>query len=60
MELLAAGARSLLNLELTPRHLAAFRIYAAELLRWNKDVNLTAITDQAGIQIKHFLDALSS
>ncbi len=59
MELLAAGARSLLNLELTQRQLAAFQVYADELIRWNQEFNLTAITDREGIQIKHFLDALS-
>ena len=59
VELLAAGARSLLNLELTPHQLAAFQVYADELVRWNQEFNLTGITDPAGIQIKHFLDSLS-
>jgi 16S rRNA (guanine527-N7)-methyltransferase len=59
VELLASGARSLLNLELTPEQLAAFRAYAAELLRWNEQFNLTGITEPEGIQVKHFLDSLS-
>jgi 16S rRNA (guanine527-N7)-methyltransferase len=59
VELLAAGARSLLHLELTADQLAAFELYASELARWNQEFNLTTITDPAGIQVKHFLDSLS-
>ncbi len=59
MELLAAGARSLLKLELTSEQLAAFQVFAAELVRRNQDFNLTGITDPDGIQVKHFLDSLS-
>lgn len=59
MDSLIAGARTLLNLDLTPMQVAAFQIYADELQAWNGRVNLTAIKDSAGIQIKHFLDSLS-
>ena len=59
MDLLAAGARKLLSLELTPAQLAAFQTYADELVRHNQEFNLTGITDAAGIQVKHFLDSLS-
>ncbi len=59
MELLAAGARTLLNLELTPGQLAAFQAYADLLLAWNEKFNLTAIRDLDGIQVKHFLDSLT-
>ena len=59
MHLLAAGARALLNLELTPEQLAAFDAYARLLTEWNERFNLTAIKDSAGIQVKHFLDSLS-
>lgn len=34
------------------------RIYAYELKSWNEKINLTAITDDEGIAIKHFLDCL--
>ena len=33
--------------------------YAAELLRWNAKVNLTAITDPAEVVEKHLLDSLA-
>jgi len=59
MNSLALGARTLLQLELTPAQLAAFQIYADELRTWSEQFNLTAIKDLEGIQIKHFLDSLS-
>lgn len=33
-------------------------IYAKELKEWNDKINLTAITDDEGIAVKHFLDCL--
>lgn len=35
-----------------------FSRYAAELVDWNSRVNLTAITDDQGIAVKHFIDSL--
>ncbi len=35
-----------------------FAIHADELFRWNRKINLTAITDPTEAAIKHFLDAL--
>ncbi len=52
------GAKNL-QLQLSPEHLRAFDIYRQELLTWNERFNLTAITDDEGIQVRHFLDALS-
>jgi 16S rRNA (guanine527-N7)-methyltransferase len=59
MDSLAAGARSLLNLELSAAQLAAFDTYAEGLRAWNEKFNLTAITDLESIRVKHFLDSLS-
>lgn len=39
--------------------MAQFSLYRTELLRWNKHINLTAITDRDEIIHKHFLDSLS-
>jgi 16S rRNA (guanine527-N7)-methyltransferase len=36
-----------------------FELYAAELLKWNSKVNLTSITKDAEIAVKHFIDSLS-
>jgi 16S rRNA (guanine527-N7)-methyltransferase len=59
MDSLSAGARALLQIELTSAQLAAFQTYADELRAWNEQFNLTAIKDIEGIQIKHFLDSLT-
>jgi 16S rRNA (guanine527-N7)-methyltransferase len=58
LTLLVTGAQSL-GLSLAPSHLASFARYLALLLDWNQKFNLTAITDPAEIQVRHFLDALS-
>jgi len=58
MELLVNGARGL-GLELDPQQLARFRTYYEELVQWNRRVNLTSITDYAGVQVGHFLDSLT-
>jgi 16S rRNA (guanine527-N7)-methyltransferase len=52
------GARKL-GIELDERVSASFSIYAAELLNWNRKINLTAVTDPREIAIKHFLDSLA-
>ena len=39
--------------------LADFKVYAAELLAWNKKTNITAITGEYEIYKNHFLDSLS-
>lgn len=43
---------------LTIQQVAQFDRYRTELLRWNKHINLTAITDEDEIIHKHFLDSL--
>lgn len=59
MERLTLGAQKLLGLTLTPRQRQAFQDYYQELVAWNARFNLTAITDQEGVQVRHFLDSLS-
>lgn len=58
MERLARGARAL-GLPLTPEQLRAFEVYHAELIAWNKRVNLTAVTSWEEVQTRHFLDSLT-
>ncbi|MGC9469209.1 MAG: 16S rRNA (guanine(527)-N(7))-methyltransferase RsmG, partial [Anaerolineae bacterium] len=55
---LIAGAREL-NITLKSGHLEALRTYQELLVTWNERFNLTAITDDVGIQIRHFLDSFS-
>ncbi|HBA89602.1 MAG TPA: 16S rRNA (guanine(527)-N(7))-methyltransferase RsmG [Geobacter sp.] len=57
-ELLAAGAREL-GLQLSSAQLASLDQFAEELKKWNRKINLTAITDDAGIAVKHLVDSLS-
>ena len=58
MELLNSGARKL-GLQLDSKQLERFQVYYQELVDWNKRMNLTSITDYEGVQINHFLDALT-
>lgn len=59
MERLVAAAKQILNLDLAPSQISAFRIYANELAEWNEKFNLTAIKTPAEVEIKHFADSLS-
>ncbi len=52
-------SHELLGLELTPEIQRAFSLYADHLLAWNKNINLTAITDPEAIEMRHFLDSLT-
>jgi 16S rRNA (guanine527-N7)-methyltransferase len=52
------GARGL-QIHLTPEQLEALGAYQHVLVEWNEQFNLTAITDDVGIQVRHFLDSLS-
>ena len=46
------------QIELTDKQLEKFDIYADFLVEYNKNVNLTAITDPKEIVVKHFIDSL--
>jgi 16S rRNA (guanine527-N7)-methyltransferase len=57
-DLLTTGA-SELRIDLSADQVDAVFIYLAELKKWNRKINLTAIRDEQDIVIKHFLDSLS-
>ncbi len=59
MDQLVEVTASLVRVQLTPTQVQQFRRYAAELAEWNERVNLTAITDPAAIEVRHFVDSLS-
>jgi 16S rRNA (guanine527-N7)-methyltransferase len=42
----------------THRQIEAFLVYLAELKKWNRSCNLTAVTSDREIIIRHFLDSL--
>src|ERR671923_453121 len=58
LPLLAEGARRL-GFDLSERQLEQFQLYYETLLDWNSRINLTAITDYEGVQVRHFLDSLT-
>lgn len=49
-----------LGVSLDAQQLSQFQLYLSELVAWNRKFNLTAITDSEEVQVKHFLDSLSS
>jgi 16S rRNA (guanine527-N7)-methyltransferase len=48
-----------MKLALSSHEIESFERYAAELKKWNSKVNLTAITKDSEIAIKHFVDSLT-
>jgi len=47
------------GIELEPSRVEQFALYQNLLREWNQKINLTAIDDPDGIQIRHFLDSLT-
>jgi len=58
MQRLASGTAQM-GLALLPPQAAAFDAYTRELLAWNEQFNLTAITDPEQVEIRHYLDSLA-
>lgn len=59
IEVLSKGAKEL-NLELTEEQKSKFSLYKDLLSEWNQKINITAITEDDEVDIKHFLDSLTS
>ena len=59
LQLLRQGAVEL-GLDLDESQLARFQRYHEELNAWNHRMNLTAIVDYEGVQIRHLLDSLTA
>jgi len=57
-KLIMDGARAF-DLDLDRRHTDLFAAHAAELLHWNKIINLTTVTDPYEVAVKHFVDSLA-
>ena len=57
-EILIAGSKEL-GIALSSEQANAFFAYLAELGKWNRKINLTAITEERDAVIKHLLDSLS-
>ncbi|MFC2039529.1 16S rRNA (guanine(527)-N(7))-methyltransferase RsmG, partial [Chloroflexota bacterium] len=48
-----------LGLHLSPEQVSQFETYYQELIHWNWEMNLTAISDYDEVQVKHFLASLT-
>lgn len=57
-ELLKKGAAEL-GVGLTDAQAESLDLFAEELKKWNRKINLTAIFDDEGIAVKHLVDSLS-
>ena len=47
------------NIKLNNTQLEQLEIYFNLLVEWNEKINLTAITDEQGVAVKHFADSLT-
>lgn len=59
MEQLLIKACEALNLSINEKQVEQFIKYKDLLIEWNKKINLTAITDEKEIILKHFIDCIS-
>lgn len=57
---LFARVASRYGVEVSGETMEKLDIYARLLVEWNQKMNLTAITDPAGIAVKHFADSLTA
>ncbi|WP_313892705.1 16S rRNA (guanine(527)-N(7))-methyltransferase RsmG [Psychrobacillus sp.] len=48
------------GIELTTKQTQQFRRYFELLVEWNEKMNLTAITDEPSVYLKHFFDSISA
>ena len=48
------------GIELTNRQMEQFSVYFKTLVEWNEKMNLTAITDESEVYVKHFFDSISA
>lgn len=48
-----------INVDITEEQSNKFYVYMQEIIEWNNKINLTAITDEKEIIVKHFIDSLS-
>lgn len=55
-QLIIDGARSF-EINIDPNKTEQFALHAVELMKWNRKVNLTAITRPEDVALKHFLDS---
>jgi 16S rRNA (guanine527-N7)-methyltransferase len=57
-DIISEGAETL-GIPIDQGKIEKFSIHALELIKWNRKINLTAISDPMEIAVKHFLDAIA-
>ncbi len=58
IKLLIDSAKAL-GIDITDEMEKGFSLYFDKLIKWNERINLTAITDERDVVIKHFIDSLT-
>lgn len=58
IDTLIEGSKEL-NIELDDKALESFKTYKSLLQEWNKKIDITTITEDVEVDIKHFLDSLT-
>ena len=53
------GGGKCFGLDLGPDHLDAMALQGMQLLKWNKKINITSITDPGEMATKHFIDSIA-
>src|SRR5690606_41761339 len=48
------------GITLTEKQIQQFDIYFKTLVDWNEKINLTAVTDEEDVYLKHFYDSISA
>lgn len=59
LEKLLISSANKFNVEITKPMVIQFMRYKELILQWNKNINLTAITDEKEIILKHFIDSIT-
>ncbi len=48
------------GINLSERQIEQFDIYFKTLVEWNEKINLTAITEETEVYLKHFYDSITA
>jgi 16S rRNA (guanine527-N7)-methyltransferase len=60
VEFFKTGTRDLFGVHLTDQQLEQFTTFLEQLKAWNQSTNLTSITSDEDIVVKHFIDSLAA
>jgi 16S rRNA (guanine527-N7)-methyltransferase len=47
------------GIDISPQQADMMAVHAEELIRWNKKINLTTITNPVDVAVKHFVDSIA-